>query len=83
MKKAKGEATPAERIARLRAYYGDEPESDLMAGDVVALCDRVETLEAALREAESFIADDTCRHNHEKALVLLVARAALGESVGT
>lgn len=37
-------------------------------------------LRAALASAGQFIEDDTCRHDHEKAIVLMVARDALSKT---
>ena len=39
-------------------------------------------LVAALEAAKSFIEDDTCRHDSEKGLILVVARGALARARG-
>ena len=37
---------------------------------------------AALEKAETFIADDTCRHDEEKASLLILIRAVIGRAKG-
>ena len=47
---------------------------------VLELLAQRDELLAALEKAETFIVDDTCRHDSEKAPVLFVVRAAIAKA---